>query len=760
MSSRVPAAVLSFVLAAAPYAAAQLSVTTVAGSTTGGGWVDAQGATARFSYPVGVAVDAAGNVYVGDDGNHVIRRISRDNRATTLAGQGMRAGAADGEGSSARFNHPFGVAVDGGGNVYVADRWNHAIRKFTPSWVVTTLAGALGAAGTADGTGSAARFTFPAGVAVDPAGNVYVADTDNSTIRKITPAGVVTTLAGSARSTGTSDGTGSQARFQYPFGLAVDAGGTVYVADTYNHTIRKITPAGVVTTIAGSAGTEGHADGTGSSARFEYPWDVDLDGSGNLIVVDTGNQLIRRVTPSGVVTTTAGHADTTGAGEGYFYTPAGVAFDPESAGIFVADRGNMAIRFVGATQTFLFAGSFPVYGITNAVGTAARFFYPGGIAADAAGNIYVSDETDTIRRIAPNGQVTLFAGAVDQQGSTDGPGPTARFEVPRGLATDSLGNVYVADYGNYTIRKITPAGVVSTFAGSAGDDGDQDGTGAEARFDLPSGVAVDALNNVYVADSYNNKIKIISPNGTVRTLAGGRFGGSSDGVGENASFRVPVAVAVDAARNVYVADWGNALIRKVSPDGRVTTVAGLRNESGYRDGDKNTALFNEPIAIAARPDGTLYVLDDGGHAVRRIDTSGNVTTVAGDHFAAGNVDGVGELARFYFPSGLAFDAQGRLLIADTSNHNIRMAFAVAPVITSFTATPQVLDRPQPVTLSWTSAGGTSATLNGTPVAASGTMQVNPTRTTTYRLVVTGEGGSVTKEVTVGFGTARRRSVRK
>lgn len=746
-------------------APAQLAVSTVAGSTTGGGYVDDQGVSARFSYPVGVAVDSAGTVYVGDQTNHVIRRISRDNRATTLAGLGMKAGAADGHGTSARFNNPFGVAVDGGGNVYVADSWNHAIRKITPSGVVSTLAGSLGVAGTADGTGGAARFTYPAGVAVDSSGNVYVADTNNHTIRKITPAGVVTTVAGSARFAGTSDGTGSQARFQYPFGVDVDADGTLYVADTWNHTIRKITPGGVVTTIAGSGGNEGQSDGTGSTARFELPWAVDLDGSGDLLVADTGNQLIRRIALStGVVTSIAGHADTTGRSDGigtasYFFSPAGIAFDPLSGGMFVADRGNMAIRYIGSTlQTFLFAGSIPTAGTTNAIGTAARFLYPEGIAADAAGNIYVSDNTDTIRRIAPNGQVTLFAGAVDQLGSTDGPGATARFEVPRGLATDSLGNVYVADYGNYTIRKITPGAIVSTFAGSAGRDGDSDGTGPSARFDLPTGVAVDSLNNVYVADSYNNKIKIIDQSGTVRTLAGGSFG-SDDGVGASAGFRVPLAVAVDAARNVYVADWGNSLIRKVAPDGRVTTVAGLRNQTGYRDGSKATALFDSPIAIAARPDGTLYVLEEGSHAIRRIDPNGNVTTVAGDYFAPGNVDGVADAARFYFPQGLSIDAQGRLLITDGNNHNVRVAVATAPVITSFTATPQVLETPRPVTLAWTSTG-TSATLNGTPVQPNGTMVVTPTQTTTYTLVVTGEAGTVSQQVTVGFGNARRRSVRK
>ena len=185
---------------------------------------------------------------------------------------------------------PYGVAVDGAGNVYVADHGNDEIRKITPAGVVTTLAGAAGQAGSADGTGSAARFYDPAGVAVDSAGNVYVADAGNDEIRKITPAGVVTTLAGAAGQAGSADGTGSAARFYIPHGVAVDGAGNVYVADTENDEIRKITPAGVVTTLAGAAGSIGSADGPGSAARFFQPYGVAVDSAGNVYVADTRQQ--------------------------------------------------------------------------------------------------------------------------------------------------------------------------------------------------------------------------------------------------------------------------------------------------------------------------------------------------------------------------------------------------------------------------------------------------------------------------------------
>ena len=291
--------------------------TTLAGSAGVQGTNDGTGSAARFYVPQGVATDSSGNVYVADADNYTIRKITPAGVVTTLAGLAGSYGSADGTGSAARFYHPSAVATDPSGNVYVADTSNDTIRKVTPGGVVTTLAGSAGVQGTNDGTGSAAQFRVPFGVATDSAGNVYVADTDNYTIRKITPGGVVTTLAGLAGSYGTNDGTGSAARFFNPEGVATDSSGNVYVADTWNHTIRKITPAGVVTTLAGLAGSFGSADGTGSAALFHYPHGVATDSSGNVYVADDGNYTIRKgflpqpqltillsgVPPSGIVLT-------------------------------------------------------------------------------------------------------------------------------------------------------------------------------------------------------------------------------------------------------------------------------------------------------------------------------------------------------------------------------------------------------------------------------------------------------------------------
>jgi hypothetical protein len=278
-----------------------------AGSLAQAGSADGDAAVARFALnaPVssGVAADAEGNIYVADTYNHTIRKISPAGAVITLAGVAGSAGHEDGMGAAARFKYQRGVAVDLAGNVYVADTFNYTIRKISPAGMVVTLAGTAGKWGAADGAGSAARFYFPADVAVDVEGNIYAAD--DTSIRKISPTGTVTTLAGLADSRGSTDGTGTDARFGIPTALDVDAQGNVYVAD-WAHTIRKISPAGKVTTLAGLADSPGSADGAGSAARFSSPIGIAVGASGDLYVADTGSHTIRKITPAGTVTTIAG----------------------------------------------------------------------------------------------------------------------------------------------------------------------------------------------------------------------------------------------------------------------------------------------------------------------------------------------------------------------------------------------------------------------------------------------------------------------
>jgi sugar lactone lactonase YvrE len=613
---------------------------------------------------------------------------------TTLAGVAPQ-GSADGGGTLARFANPWGVAGDTNGNFYVADTDNHTIRKITSGGSVSTLAGLAGVSGSADGSGSNARFNQPQGVAVDNAGNIYVADTGNYTIRKITPAGAVTTLAGSAGNAGSTDASGSSARFYEPEGIAVKSDGSrIYVADTWNHTIRQITAAGAVSTLAGLAGNSGSTDASGSSARFYQPQGVAVDGAGNIYVGDTGNHTIRKITSSGAVTTLAGSAGNYGSADGTgssasFWAPQGVALD-SATNLYVADSLNNTIRKVtpgGAVSTL--AGTAGTFGSQDGSGGTARFWLPQSTAVDGQGNIYVADSANgTIRKIAGT-TVSTVAGSASI-GSADGTGSAAHFYGPSGAAIDSTGISYIADTGNSTIRKVTSAGSVSTLAGSAGNTGSADGSGSSARFSVPQGVAVDTSGTVYVADTANHTIRKIA-SGSVTTLAGAAgTNGVSDGNGSNARFNAPQGLAVDLTGNLYVADTWNHAIRKVTnPGGVVTTVAGVAGYSGCTDADSpgdgtNTARFYCPGGVAVDASGNLYVADTGNHVIRKVSAAGGaVSTLAGLAGVWGSADGTNSSARFCQPQDLTVDGSGNLYVLDSGNHTIRL---VTPVGTNWVVT--------------------------------------------------------------------------
>jgi len=613
---------------------------------------------------------------------------------STLAGS-PGSGSADGTGPAARFANPWGVASDTAGNLYVADTDNHTIRKITPAGVVSTLAGSPGASGTNDGTGSSARFFQPQGVGVDGAGYVYVADTGNYTIRRITPSGVVTTVAGSPGKSGNADGFGSNARFYEPEGIVVRSNGTLmFVADTWNHTVRQVDGAGTVTTLAGSAGNAGSADGTGTSAQFNQPQGIALDNSGNIYIGDTGNHTIRKVTLLAFVTTLAGSAgnygstDATGTNAS-FWAPQGLVLD-SATNLYVADSFNNTIRKItpaGVVTTL--AGTAGILGAADGTGSAARFWLPQSVAADGSGNLYVADTANgTIRKVAPGAVVTTLAGSASI-GSADGNGASASFYGPSSSAIDSAGNVYVADTANATIRKVTSNSVVTTLAGLAGNVGSANGTGSNARFNAPQGIAADSSGNLYVADTANHTIRKITSGGVVTTLAGSPgTNGLADGTGTSALFNLPQGVAADTSGNVYVADTWNHTIRKITAVGVVTTLAGLPGYYGDSDGPiggngTNTARFYCPSGLAADASGNIYVADTRNHTIRKVTPAGVVSTLAGLGGVWGSADGTNSNARFNQPQSIAVDASTNLYVLDSGNHTVRR---VAPSGTNWVVT--------------------------------------------------------------------------
>jgi len=414
--------------------------------------------------------------------------------------------------------------VDDSGNVYVADWSNDSIRKITPSGVVTTLAGGSGLPGSEDGPAGGARFASPSGVAAGP-GGIYVADSGNFTIRLIAPGGVVTTLAGNPPHGGTNDGTGTAARFTSPEGLTIDRSGNLYVIDVGSMTIRRVTPAGEVTTLPIPVRGDSLA----------------VDNAGNLYVGEdyaAPRSAIDKVTPAGVVTTLAGVF-----GNPKWGSHLGVAVD-SSGTVYVADQINHTISKVTQAGVVTLAGKAPspsedpwqAGGYADGMGSAARFNMPSAVAVDGSGNVLVADTGNVaIRHITPDGMVTTLAGTPGAVGNADGVGRSARFTYPMELAVDSAGNVYVTDSG--AVRRITPDGVVSTVAGTIGVAGSADGIGSAAQFgSWAPGVAVDAAGNLYLADPGNSRITkgtpiiVPAPRFTTLAIAGGEFTATLSGL--------------------------------------------------------------------------------------------------------------------------------------------------------------------------------------------------------------------------------------
>lgn len=732
-------------------------VTTFASNATVG-----SGPSVVFGNPQGIAVDLAGNVYVAEASFNTIRKISPAGVVTLLAGQRTQfpGPAVDGIGEAARFNGPRGLALDAGGNLYVADYYNALIRKITPAGAVTTYAGTRGSEGSTDGPAAGARFKRPNGLAFDATGALYVADTENHTIRKISSDGEVTTVAGLAGMPGSTDGVGAQARFNSPWGLAFDRAGDLYIADSFNSTIRRMTPAGVVTTISGAAGVTGSADGPGPSARFDRPLGLAFAQDGTLYVAESYNNfIIRAGFPAGAdtipfvlappinQTTTPGQPAIFTVGMGGTPAPAlqwqrsanggatwsNLADDAVFSGVTTASlrvsdttlamHGHVfravATTPLGVTATdpvallvntaFVFstlAGKAGETGSTDGTGDAARFTTMGGVALDPAGNIYVTDlATHVIRKITQAGVVTTWAGAPGSAGSADGNGRAARFDHPHGLAADSAGNLYVADRGNHTIRRIAPDATVTTLAGTAGSFGFVDGVGAAARFHSPSGIAVDARGTLYVADANNDRVRKITADRSVSVLAGDPNGLSeADGTGMNAHFHDLIDVAVDAGFNVYVLETGQ--IRKILPSGLVTRIAGSSGSGGNIDGPGARARFGFALGLAVDRTGNLFVTGSLEQTIRRLTPAGFMTTVGGTYangeVRRGSVDGLGTNALFRNAGRMAIDAAGTLYIADTGNSTLRVGRlagdATLPVIVT-QPIDQVLTIGKPATFS-------------------------------------------------------------
>ncbi|KIA95978.1 hypothetical protein OC25_05435 [Pedobacter kyungheensis] len=514
--------------------------------------VDGPAANASFYFPRGIAINSRGEIYISDNSS-MIRKIDLNGNVTTVAGA-MQSGYRDGQAGAALFNLPFSLVFDRSDNLYISDRQNQRIRVMNSNGQVSTLAGS-GNIGNANGQGIAASFFSPAGIALDAAGNLFVAETGNHLIRKITPTGLVSTFGGTGVK-GNTNGLLKIASFSNPQALCFDNNGILYIAEYGNHSIRKVSANGEVEYFYGDVSP---TEGAGLSVYFNHPDGIVVDKHGNVYVADMDNNMIRKITTSGLVSTIAGAA-TAGYRDGLanlarFSSPMGLSIN-QNEEIFVADKNNSVIRKISASGTVsTVTFQRPVVGMQ----------YPNAVYADKIGSLYYSDlESNHIFKIKTNGEAVMLTSMWGVSGNG------SFWLKPSAIQMDGKGQLYVVDNGNHTICRSIDDGLnFLAIAGKRGYgnfsvSGNTNGPGETATFNRPKGMAIDAAGNIYIADSENHLIRKLSATGIVTTIAGSGVAGYADGVAVSAKFNKPSGLALNADGTIlYVTDQDNHLVRKI-----------------------------------------------------------------------------------------------------------------------------------------------------------------------------------------------------
>jgi trimeric autotransporter adhesin len=760
------------VLMAAVYCAHAQVITTLAGTDFAFPPTPLAAINAPAGLITGVAADAAGNVYFAspNDGNNVVFKVDRQGVLTVVAGNGTEGFSGDGgQATSAALDSPGGLAVDAAGNLFIADGFNNRIRKVTPGGIISTVAGngmqgysgdggqAMSAALNLNGSGS---------VAVDAAGNLFISDEGNNRIRKVTPGGIINTVAGNGTAGYSGDNglaTSAALNLSAPFvvGVVVDASGNLFIADALNNRIRKVTTSGIISTVAGN-GTAGFSgdDGPATYAELNLPAWAAVDASGNLFVADQGNGRIRKVTPGGIISTVAGNGTEGYSGDGgaalnaAFDLPTGVAIGA-TGDLFIADSLNGRIREVtsdGVINTLAGNGRFQFAGDGGPAISAALNF-PTGVAVDTFGNLFIADYLNNrIRKVTSAGIISTAAGDGIFGYSGDGvPAANTSLSYPASVTVDPASDMFIADTFNNRIRMVTPGGIISTVAGNGAYAYSGDGGPAlSAALNSPTGVAVDAAGSLFIADQVNNRIRMVTSGGIISTVAGnGTQGYSGDGGSAiSAALNLPSGVAVDAAGNFFIADEGNNRIRMVTPGGVISTVAGngTQGYSGDR-GQATTAALSLNVGsagaafggIAVDAAGNLFIADTGNNVIRKVTPSGIINTVAGNGmFEYYGDGGPATSAGLAYPAAVTVDAAGNLYIADTFNNRIRVVLATAPGVSvaplqlQFTASSNGAPT-APQTFSVTSPVDGLAFSASVPANASW-LQLNPSSGTSPRLI--------------------------
>lgn len=602
--------------------------------------------SASLNYPSDAVMDAAGNLYIFDSLNYRIRRVTTDGTISTYAGTGVDGYSGDGGPALQAKIEPYGkMTIDSAGNLYFTDAFDAVIRRITPDGTISTYAG-NGQLATApnngnNGPATQASLGLESGaLAIDSAGNLYVSEDVTNQIRKISPKGTITTVAGSGEA-GYQDGPAASAEFYFPLGISVDSAGDVYVADDDNGFVREISAAGTVSTVAGTPvyGFSGDG-GPALKAAFRFPDGVAVSSNGDIYIQDNGNFRIRALSPAGTITTVAGDgqfeptSDGVPAANASLAGPNFLSFDP-SGRLLISDSGDYTVRRINSDGTVQTIAGTGIQGagegyelVFGGPATQTLLGTPRQAVADSKGNIYISDQyAGVVYVVTPQGNLNVFAGqpGVFQYGGDNGPATSASFVEPEGIALDSSGNLYIADPGNNRIRKVATSGTITTFAGNgtAGFSGDG-GPATQAMLDFPQTIAFDSKGDLIIADRVNNRLRMVTPDGNISTIAGNgtRASTGDGGPALSASLNRPYVVAADSNGNIFTIESVGTTVREILANGNITTIAG-NGQSGF-GGDGGPALqasFGDADGLAVDSSGNLYVADFNNNRVREVLTT-------------------------------------------------------------------------------------------------------------------------------------------
>jgi trimeric autotransporter adhesin len=596
--------------------------------------------SAQLNSPTGVVLDTLGNIYISDTANARIRIVTNGTISTFAGTGTPGASGDYGPPTSAQLDLPMGLAVDTSGNLYIADSGNNVIREVTGGLILPFAGTYINGYSNDGNPAADASLSKPTDIAFDNTGALYIADTGNARIRQVGTTGFISTLVGGGSTYtegGLATATVLTGPRGVAVDSALNI--YIADADA-NRIYKVTKSTGDITTVAGTAGYGFSGDGSAAgNAAINTPLSIQVDPTGNLFFVDLNNWRVRRIATSGSINTVAGNGLTTYSGDGgsaenaLMSSPAGVAFAPGGV-VYIADTNNQRIRQVSSGIISTVAGNgTPGFSGDGGAATSAGVAYPSGLVVDAGGNLYISDTGNQRVRKLSGGTITTVAGNGTAGYSGDGGASTsATLNAPAGLAVDGAGNLYIADFSNNVVRKVTSGGTISTIAGTglAGYAGDG-GAAVQAQLHGPNAIALDSAGNLYVADSGNHVIRKITPGGTISTFAGNGIAATSGdgGLAVNAQLAVPAGVAVDAQENVYIADSGANRIRLVTAAGVIQTIAGGSSSPGY-SGDNGPAVnaqFNGPAALALDPSGDVYVVDRNNNAIRFLQLTSAVPTV-------------------------------------------------------------------------------------------------------------------------------------